>query len=194
MATKKAYETKGKPENMTQNTFIRMTQEGRYQVQCKNDCVLFIVSDIVSSVSIISKYRTSIYHISQYRTSKYRIFDILYTLSNFQYIGISNIHVPRFRIHRIGRVLQSIPLAPPVFFFADSERKLPCIKYRRPYRIRLVLPCFRYCIGLGSRSISSTTFTGGHSKWGQILLVKIAKYTGFRVYRRFYIVRSPVIL
>ena len=36
-------------------------------------------------------------------------------------------------------------------------------------------------------------FTGGHSKWDQILLVKIGQYIGFRVYLRSYLLWPPVI-
>ena len=37
------------------------------------------------------------------------------------------------------------------------------------------------------------TITGDHSKWNQILLVKIGKYVGFSVYRRSYLLWFPVI-
>ena len=38
------------------------------------------------------------------------------------------------------------------------------------------------------------TITGDHSKQDEILLVKIAKYIGFRLYRRSYLIWSPVSL
>ena len=41
---------------------------------------------------------------------------------------------------------------------------------------------------------SSTTITGNHSKQDQILLVKIAKYVGFCVRRRSYLIWPPVIV
>ena len=40
----------------------------------------------------------------------------------------------------------------------------------------------------------STTITGDHSKWNQILLVNKAKYISLCMYRRSYLVWSPVIL
>ena len=48
--------------------------------------------------------------------------------------------------------------------------------------------------GPKSGMVTISRFTGDHSsKYDLILLVKLAKYTGFRVYRRSYLIWSPVL-
>ena len=43
------------------------------------------------------------------------------------------------------------------------------------------------------QTLLGTNITGGHNKYDQILCVKIGKYVDFCVYRRSYLLWSPVI-
>ena len=49
-------------------------------------------------------------------------------------------------------------------------------------------------ININSTFVVHVVFTGDHSKQDQMLLVKIAKYIGFCLYRRSYFLWSPVIV
>ena len=52
----------------------------------------------------------------------------------------------------------------------------------------------KYGIYQCGRLVCEVVITGGHSKLDPILLVKIGKYIGFCVYRRSYLLWSPVIM
>ena len=82
---------------------------------------------------------------------------------------------------------------PSTSFFGTS-RDHRCLPFYPPGTCLYFLSRVGFSFPIARRLSSRVASTGDHSNWDQILSVKIAKYTGFCVYRRSYLIWPPAIL